>query len=458
MKTSLSIPTVSVFGLGYVGLTFAACLAHRGLQVIGYDTDIEKLKTIAVGQPPFYEPALQELLTKTIQEGGLRLTVDSSEAMAESEVTFITVGTPEQLDGSVDLTFVLKTIKTIGQSLRSKGGWHLVAIKSTVPPGTGRKVARLLEERSGKKCGRDFGLCVNPEFLREGNAVEDIMNPDRIIIGEYNEKSGETLENLYRSFHGETSPPIVRTSLENAELIKYASNAFLAMKISYINMIARLCEKIPGADVEEVAKGIGLDKRIGPYFLKAGLGWGGSCFPKDLKALSNFGRQLSVDLPLVEATIKVNDSQPYKAIEFAEKLIGNLAGKRIAILGLAFKPNTDDMRYAVSIKIINGLLEKKATVVAYDPKAMDIAKKIFGHKIQYANTVLDCIRDADCTIIVTEWDEFKSLKPEVYIEKMRSPALVDGRRMYDPKELPPNIKYEAVGLGAKPNRKNGINR
>ncbi|MEM0111819.1 MAG: UDP-glucose/GDP-mannose dehydrogenase family protein [Candidatus Parvarchaeota archaeon] len=441
-------PSISIFGLGYVGLTFATCLASSGFKVIGYDKDEEKLKAISEGKPPFYEPGLHELLIKAIAEKSLSLVTDPEIAVKGSEFTFIAVGTPEHpKERGVDLSFLFEALQTIAQCLRLKDNWHLIVIRSTIPPGTSRKAALLLEECTGKRCGEDFGLCVNPEFLREGNAIEDTINPDRIIIGEYDQRSGDALESLYKSFHGNKVPPIIRTSLENAELIKYANNAFLAMKVSFINMIANLCEKIPGTDVEEIAKGIGLDKRIGPHFLKAGLGWGGSCFPKDLNALMQIGKQLGVDLPLVKATVDINDQQPYKAIELAEKLIGDLRGKRIAILGLAFKPKTDDIRNAVSIKIINKLLEKGANIIAYDPKAMQHARRIFDDKIRYAKTAIECIKGADCAIIVTEWDEFKNLKPEDFMKNMKNAAIVDGRRIYDKKKMPLDIKYAAIGLG-----------
>ena len=304
-----------------------------------------------------------------------------------------------------------------------------------------------MEKISGKKSGEDSGFCFNPEFLREGNAVQDTLHPDRIIIGELDEKSGKLLEGFYRRFHSSKTPPILRTTLENAELIKYAANAFLAMKVSFINMIAGLCERIPHADVEVVAKGIGLDKRIGAYFLKAGLGFGGSCFPKDLKALLVYARGLNVRLPLVEATLQINENQPLRAVQLAEDLLGDLKGKRIAILGLAFKPNTNDMRNAVSIKLINELLKRGAMVVAYDPAAVDNAKRVFRNKIKYANSARECLRGAEAAIIVTEWDEFKQLTPGDFIKCMKRPIVIDGRRIYDPGQFGRKLTYKATGLG-----------
>jgi ADP-ribose pyrophosphatase YjhB (NUDIX family) len=290
---------------------------------------------------------------------------------------------------------------------------------------------------------------MSPEFLAEGSALQDTFSPDRVVIGEYDKKSGDLLEALYKEFYDENVPPIIKTNLQNAELIKYASNAFLAMKISYINQIANLCQRIPDADVNAIAKGIGLDKRIGQLFLKAGLGWGGSCFPKDLKAIVKFSKSIGAALPLTEATLSINNVQPLKAVGLAEGLLGNLEGRTIAILGLSFKPGTDDMRDAVSIKIIEELLRRKAKIAVFDPAAIENAKKIFGAKLKYCKSALDAIRDADCAIVVTEWPEFSKLKPEDFTSRMRNPVLVDGRRVYNPEEFSRKLKYTAIGVGSK---------
>lgn len=439
---------ISVFGLGHVGLTFAVCLAHRGFQVIGYDVDEKKIRIILKGQVPFYEPRLSQMLQSVIKQNKMHLAVDPKKAVLESNITFITVSTPENSNGGVNLNYVADSLKIIGQTLSHKSEWHLVVIRSTVPPGTSLDTIKVLEKFSGKKCGIDFGLCYNPEFLSEGSAVDDIFYPDRIIIGEYNNRSGDILEELYNRFHGRYHVPIIRTSLTNAELIKYANNAFLAMKVSFINMIANLCEKYPNADVVEVAKGIGLDRRIGHHFLNAGAGWGGSCWPKDLKALIHTAKQKNIKLPLVEATIEVNDDQPYRLVELSKNLLGALENMKIAVLGLAYKPNTDDVRNAISIKIINKLLKEKAKVVVYDPKAMGNAKKIFGNKIEYANSAIRCLENADCALIVTEWSEFKKLKPEDFVRQMRKACIVDGRRIYNPVEFKDKLKFAAVGYAS----------
>jgi UDPglucose 6-dehydrogenase len=323
-----------------------------------------------------------------------------------------------------------------------------VVVKSTVVPGTTENMVKpIIEKHSGKRCGIGFGLCMNPEFLREGAALYDTLHPDRIIIGEYDKKSGDVFENLFTQFYKEELPPIIRTNPSTAELIKYANNAFLATKISFINTIANVCEKIPGADVTTVAEGIGLDERIGSLFLRAGLGYGGSCFPKDVKALIAFSKSLGYEPTLIKTVKEVNNVQPYKAVELAEKLVGDLKGKRIAILGLAFKPGTEDMREATSIKVVDRLLKKKARVIVYDPVAMDNAKKIFGEKVSYSSSAIECIRNAVCCIIVTEWDEFRNLGPEDFVKHMKEPNVVDGRRIYEPRRFGERNHFTAVGLG-----------
>jgi UDPglucose 6-dehydrogenase len=439
---------ISIFGLGYVGLTFGVCLASRGFEVIGVDVDIDKVNIINRGEVPFYEPGLGELLQGTLDKGLFYATTDVHDAVLDSDIIFICVGTPSLPDGSADLRYVESVVKSVGRILGEKKGWHLIVVRSTVPPGTtGGLVKRLLEKESRKRAGEGFGLCMNPEFTKEGSAVEDTFSPDRIVIGEFDERSGAFLENLYREFHGTNTPPIIRTSLSNAELIKYASNAFLAMKVSFINEIANIAQRVPDADVETIARAIGLDKRIGPLFLRAGLGFGGSCFPKDLRALIRFSEGMQYKPRILKAVIEVNESQPYKAVELARSLIGQLRGKRVAVLGLAFKPNTDDVREAVSLKIVKALLNDGAHVVVYDPKAMPNTRKVLGDVVEYAGNVEECLKGADCAIVVTEWDEFKKLSPEDFLRLMHTPAVVDGRRIYDPKEFRGKLPFAAIGLG-----------
>ncbi|RLE74748.1 MAG: UDP-glucose 6-dehydrogenase, partial [Thermoprotei archaeon] len=374
----MKIENVSIIGLGYVGLTMAVFLANKGrIKVIGVDVDEEKLEKLSRGNPTFYEERLEFLLNDGIRSNMLDFTNNYNFAILNSSISFITVGTPSREDKSIDLTYIEEASTSIGKALKEKDSYHLVVVRSTVTPGTCiYSVKNIIEEFSEKEIGREWGLCMNPEFLREGNALRDLSKPDRIVIGEYNKRSGDMLENFYRQIYSDLEIPIVRTSLSTAEMIKYANNAFLATKISFINSIASICEKIDGCDVVEVAKAIGLDSRISPLFLRAGLGYGGSCFPKDIKALIEFAKEVEACPILFESVDRINQRQALKAVEFCEQLIGNIKGRRIAVLGLAFKPGTDDIREAPSLKIINELLKKRVNVVVYDPNAMEKVKKI----------------------------------------------------------------------------------
>ena len=443
-------PRISVIGLGYVGLCTALCLASKGFHVVGVDVDTEKINSLRQGRSQTYEPQLQRHLNKALKTQLFQPTTDSKLAVQNTDVTFVSVGTPSLEDGSIDLTYVKQSSATIAASLKNKAKWHLVVIRSTVVPTTCDTVVKpMIEEKSGRPCGKEWGLCMNPEFLREGSAIHDTLYPDRIIIGEYNERSGSALDKLYRNFLGRNIPT-ERMCLVNAELVKYANNAFLATKISFANMIANLCGTLPTADIQVVTRGIGLDRRIGSRFLNAGLGYGGSCFPKDIKALAALGRKQNIDLPLIHATTEINEKQPLRSVDLAEKLVGSLSGKRIAVLGLAFKPETDDMREAVSIPIIKELLQRRAKVVAYDPKAMPQARKIFEKSITYAESAVECIRGSDVCILVTEWKQFKTLRQKQFAALMDHPAIVDGRRLLKSSQFP-RVKYAAVGLG--PNRR-----
>jgi len=445
----MSKTKISVLGIGYVGLCTAVAFASRGYSVIASTHDAEKAARISEGVPPFYEPNLQNLLEKSVRDGNLTCLVDKTEEVVlKTDLTFNAVGTPSKPDGSIDLQFIRASSRDIGHALGKKKSYHVIVVKSTVVPGTTQDIVKpMLERESGKKCGSDFGLCMSPEFLRQGSAFDDTVHTDRIVIGEYDKKSGNLLDRTYRDFYGDKVPPTIRTTLPTAELIKYASNSLLATKISYINTIASLCEKIPDVDVKVVAVGTGLDKRIGPLFLNAGLGYGGSCFPKDVKALLAYSKKLGCNLELLESVENTNKTQPLKAVQFAEEMLGSLKGKRIALLGLAFKAETDDMREARAIPITNALLKKGATVVAYDPVAIPIAQKLIGNQVSYASSAIECIKNADCCILVTEWDEFRKLEPDIFIKCMRTPVLVDGRRIYNPEEYARRMKFKAIGLG-----------
>jgi len=439
---------VAVLGLGYVGLTMVACLAKKGIETVGVDVDRDKIKILSKGKSPIYEPGLEELINEGLKAKKLRITDDHTKALKDSEIIFICVGTPTKSNGSISLEQIESASEYIGESLKDIETYKLIIVRSTVIPGTSEKVIKhIIEEKSGKKCGISFGLCINPEFLREGSAVQDMLKPDRIIIGQHDNKSGKLLEDFYRRLYSHDIPKCFRTSLANAELIKYVNNTFLATKVSFINSIANLCERIPGSDIEAIVKGIGMDPRIATLFFRAGLGWGGSCFPKDLKAILAYSRSLDLTMPIIEAALKVNESRPLRAVDKVRELLGDLKGKKIAILGLAFKPNTDDIREAVSIKIIEELLHDSAEIFAYDPKAMNNYRKIFGEKISFVDSAQECIKDAECCIIVTEWDEFKDIKPEYFKATMKRPLIIDGRRLYDAEKYSKKLEYFAVGLG-----------
>lgn len=441
--------SISIMGTGYVGLCTAVAFALRGHMVTASTKDPRKAELINGGRPPFYEPGLEELLRKVVEEGRLRCVVDRREAVLSSDITFITVATPSLPSGEADLSLVKEAARELGEALKEKPSYHVVVVKSTVPPGSTMKVVKpTVEEASGKEAGEGFGLAMNPEFLREGSAIHDSLNPDRVIIGELDRRSGDTLEELYRGLYGGETP-IIRTNIYTAELIKYANNAFLALKVSFINSIANICERLPGVDVVDVARAIGIDKRIGPLFLNAGVGFGGSCLPKDLRALVALSRSLGFNPSLLEEALKVNDLQPLRVVEMAERRLGGLEGRVVAVLGLSFKPGTDDVREAPSLKVIEALLRRGAYVKAYDPAALENAKRMLKGRVQLCSSKEECVEEADCCILVTEWDEFKWLTPSFFKERMRRPLVVDGRRVYDPKLFKGEVEFEAVGLGVE---------
>jgi UDPglucose 6-dehydrogenase len=442
---------LSIIGAGYVGLVSAVCFADRGYSVVLVERDPEKVKLINQAIPPFYETGLEETLKRVVGLSRLRANIGPEDAVLNSDVTFIAVGTPNRADGSIDLSYVTNSSIEIGKVLKRKTGYHLVAVGSTVIPGTTENLVKpAIEKHSEKKAGRDFGLVMQPEFLREGSAIYDTMNPDRIVIGEYDQESGEILESLYKEFYKEKLPPTLHMNLASAEMIKYASNAFLATKISFINEIANICEKVPDTDVVKVAQGMGLDKRIGREFLNAGPGFGGSCFPKDLKAIVSFAKKNRYEPRILESVLKVNGDQAIHVVKLARKQLGILRGKRIAVLGLSFKPGSDDLREAPSLKIIGQLLKEHATVVAYDPVALNNAKEVLGKRIEYADSARSCLENADTALIVTEWDEFRKLTPADFKDLMRHPIIIDARRIYDPAIYGSETRYTAIGLGHVP--------
>jgi len=439
---------ISVFGLGRVGLVTAACFAKKGFQVVGIDTDRERLQLIHDLQSPFYEPKLDAYLRETVRKGNLR-TTDKPEDISRTGLVYIAVGTPSSENGAIDLSQVRTAATMIGRSMRNCGRFQTVVIKSTVTPGTARQVIKpILQQESDKSAGRGFGLVSNPEFLREGNAIRDTEHPDRIVIGSEHPAIISILETFYKKFHGARLPPVIRTTHENAELIKYANNAYLATKVSFINTISCIAERIGNADVSTVTKAIATDARSRESHLSAGLGYGGPCLPKDLRAFIQTSRGLGYEPGLLKAVSDVNQRQPDKALGFARRALRSIRDSRVAVLGLAFKPGTDEMREAVSISIIKRLLLKGAKVIAYDPVANKAAKKIFGDQIDYATDPRQCIKDADLAIIVTEWDVLKTLTPPEFFSLMRTPIVFDGRRIFDRTDMrTAGVDFSAVGLG-----------
>jgi len=417
---------IAVIGTGYVGLVSGACFSEFGFDVTCIDKDPAKIQKINQGEMPIYEPGLAELVARNVKAGRLHFDLDLGAAVAAADAVFIAVGTPTRRgDGYADLSFVYAAAEDIAKHL---SGYTVVVTKSIVPVGTGRDVAGIIAKTNPDA---KFDIASNPEFLREGAAISDFMRPDRVVVGAETDAARDVMRALYRPlFLIET--PILFTNLETSELIKYASNAFLAVKISYINQMADLCEKV-GANVHDVAKGMGLDKRIGNKFLHPGPGYGGSCFPKDTLALVKTAEQQSSDLSIVDAVVGYNKA---RKTAMADRVIaamgGSVAGAKIAILGLAFKPETDDMRDSPSLDIIDALTKAGAVLRAYDPKAMDEARHLLPQNLTFCDSATDCLNGADAAVIVTEWNEFRALTPAQFAAAMRGRVLVDLRNVYEP--------------------------
>ncbi|MCL5253952.1 MAG: UDP-glucose/GDP-mannose dehydrogenase family protein [Candidatus Thermoplasmatota archaeon] len=406
---------LSIVGSGYVGMVTGACFSRVGNDVIMVDSIESKVKLVNAGIPTVYEKDLEEIVAGTVREGRLKAVNSIDNAINSSDLSFICVGTPSNSDGKQNLDYIKKVSEEIGMSIRRKAGYHIVVVKSTVIPGTTEgSVKKIIENISGKKAGTDFGLGMNPEFLKEGDAVNDFMKPDRVVIGSFDETTKKVLEDIYAPF---TAPKIF-TDCTTAEMIKYASNIFLSARVALINEIGNVC-KVLGIDTRVVAKTIGMDRRIGPLFLNAGAGFGGSCFRKDASAFSSLADELGVETPIVDAVLTQNERQPLKLIEMLEKRM-KIAGKRVAVLGLSFKPDSDDVRDAPSIRVVRELLKKGAEVIAFDPKAMENFRELFPG-ITYAASPAEAADGSDAIIIVTEWKEFSD--PLIYGGKL----VVDGR-------------------------------
>ena len=429
---------IAVIGSGYVGLVTGACFAEFGVDVTCVDTNAEKISRLAQGQTTIYEPGLDQLLSRNLQAGRLSFTTDAAAAIKDSLVIFLAVGTPPRDDGSADLTHVDEAARAIAASMND---YKVIVTKSTVPVGTGARLAKLIREHQLNPF--QFGIVSNPEFLREGAAISDFMRPDRVVIGSSDARAIEIMRDLYRPLYL-IETPFVITSVEGAELIKYAANAFLATKISFINEIANLCEQI-GCDVHEVARAIGMDRRIGAKFLHPGPGFGGSCFPKDARALSSIAKEYSCETRIVDAVIEVNQLQRQSMVPKIEKLAGGLEGKRVAVLGLAFKPETDDIREAPALDIIRGLIERGAIVSAYDPVASSAVQKVLP-EIEYATDEYAAAMSAEVLVFVTEWNQFRALDMERIRGLMKTPKIADLRNIYEPTDMR-ELGFEYVGVG-----------
>jgi UDPglucose 6-dehydrogenase len=430
---------IAVIGTGYVGLVTGACFAEFGTSVTCVDVDAEKIARLNEGHVPIYEPGLDQLVSKNKAAGRLSFTTDIGAAVEQSLVVILAVGTPPKEDGSADLSFIEAAASDVA---RHMNGYKVIVTKSTVPVGTGERLRRLIRERQQQF---DFGVVSNPEFLREGAAIEDFMRPDRVVIGSRDEAAVAIMRDLYRPLYL-IETPVVITSLEAAELTKYAANAFLATKISFINEIANLCDRI-GCDVHDVARAMGMDNRIGRYFLHPGPGYGGSCFPKDTTALVSVAKEYGAESRIVETVVEVNHGQRGKMVEKIERLMGgDVGGRQVAVLGLSFKPKTDDMREAPSIEIIRALVGRGARVRAYDPVAMEQAKKVLTTEIEYASDEYEAASGADALVFMTEWNEFRALDMQKIKGLMRTPRIADLRNIYEPQRMR-EFGFDYVGVG-----------
>ncbi len=429
---------IAVIGTGYVGLVSGACFAEFGVDVTCVDVVADKIEKLKQGIIPIYEPGLDQLVEKNVTDGRLHFTTDIKAAVESALVVFLAVGPPPLPDGSPDMSFYQQAAKDVAEAMN---GYKVLVTKSTVPVGTGKWLRDFVKEHL--TTDTDFGVASNPEFLREGAAIDDFMRPDRVVIGSNEGRAIEIMKDLYRPLYL-IETPIVITSLEAAELIKYAANAFLATKITFINEIANLCDAI-GCDVHDVARGMGMDNRIGRKFLHPGPGYGGSCFPKDTRALTTVADKYGVETRIVDAVIEANDRQRDAMIPKIEKLVGDLTGKRIGVLGLSFKPETDDMRESPAIDIIAGLIKRGATVKAFDPVAMKESREYLP-AIEYATDEYDAINGADIMVIMTEWNQFRALDLERVKSLLNEPKVVDLRNVYEPAEMR-EAGFEYVGVG-----------
>ena len=435
---------IAIVGTGYVGLVSGTCFAEMGLDITCVDTDTKKIEALNAGKIPIYEPGLDDLVRRNVAAGRLHFTTDLCECLDSVEVVFSAVGTPPDEDGSADLKYVLEVARTFGRHIRK---YTVLVTKSTVPVGTARKVRAVIEEELAKRgCDIPFDVASNPEFLKEGNAIKDFMSPDRVVVGVDSERARKLMAKLYRPFLINNFR-VLFMDIPSAEMTKYAANAMLATRISFMNDIANLCDRV-GADVEMVRKGIGSDARIGTKFLYPGCGYGGSCFPKDVKALAHTGREHGYPMQVIEAVERVNEQQKGIVFEKLQRALdGELRGRKIALWGLSFKPETDDMREAPALVVIDRLLEAGAEVAVYDPVAMDeCRRRMAGRAIRYVRTKYDATQGADALVLLTEWKEFRMPDWTLLREQMRGNAVIDGRNIFDKQEvLAAGFRYVGIG-------------
>ena len=432
---------IAVVGLGFVGLSLSSVLASKNNNVIGIDTDNQKCLEIRNGILPLFEPDLEKTLRIGLKK---KLTVSNNFSLIKNcDMIFVTVGTPQKPNGAIELSMIKKATATIGQIVRKSKKNPIIFIKSTVVPGTTQNVILpILEKKSGKKADRGFGVILNPEFLQESNAIRDTKYPHTIVLGGKQSKYMKKAKIFFSKMH--PNVPIVITNFQTAEMIKYANNSFLATKISFINQLSNICQNIPGTNIDDISKTIGLDPRIGKLFLNAGPGYGGACLPKDMSALINFADKIGVKPMLLNAVEKTNHEQINNIVSLMKKILGNITSKRITILGTAFKPNTDDVRDSKSIELIKKLLKNKAKITIHDPKAIESTKKIFGEKILYAKSIADALNKSQCVIIMTHWKQYDTLNNNS-IKHMNKKIIVDCRRVLAKKEL--DAEYYAIGIG-----------
>ena len=432
---------ISIIGLGFVGLSLTSALSSKGYKVVGIDIDKKKCEKIRNGITPFFEPGLERILKKGLKKN-LEISNDFS-LINDCDLIFVTVGTPQNKNGSINLSIIKQAVSSIGTNLKKNKKNPIIFIKSTVVPGTMKDVILpILEKKSNKKAGRDFGLISNPEFLQESRAIRDTEFPHAVVLGGYKTKFMKKAKNFFEKFN--PNVPIIITNHQTAEMIKYANNSFLATKISFINQLSNICQKTPGANVDDIARTIGLDPRIGKLFLNAGPGYGGSCLPKDMKALINFANISGINPTLLNAVEDINSKQLEQIITIAKQQLIDLKSKRITVLGTSFKPNTDDIRDSISIELIKKLLKRKAKVTVHDPRAIKNTRDIFGGKINYAKSMNDALLKSQCAIIMTEWTQYEKLNNKNF-KHMTKKVVIDSRRMLIGKQL--DVNYFGIGLG-----------